>query len=147
VVELADGSLFCFSRTDQGAQYGFRSTDQGKTWTPPAPTELQSPVSPASIKRLPGSQDLLALYNDHSGKFAFPKSKRTPFVAAISSDGGKTWPHRKLIEDDPDGWYCYTAIHFAGDAVLLGYCAGDSKVGRLNRLRIRRISLDWLRQP
>jgi hypothetical protein len=66
-------------------------------------------------------------------------------VTATSSDGGKTWLHRKLIENDPDGWYCYTAIHFTDDAVLLAYCAGDKKVGGLNRLRLRRISLDWLK--
>lgn len=147
VVELADGSLIAWSRTDQGSQYGFSSSDAGKTWTPPAPTELISPTGPASIKRLPESSDLLAIYNDHSGKFPFPKGKRNPFVAAISQDGGKTWPLRKLIESDPDGLYHYTAIHFVGDAVLLGYCAGDSKVGALNRLRIRRIQLNWLRQP
>lgn len=147
VVELADGTLFSWSRTDQGTQYGFRSTDKGRTWTPPAPTELKSPNGPASIKRLPGSDDLLALFPDHSGQFRFTPRKRTPFVAAISSDGGQTWPHRKLIEDDPDGSFHYTAIHFTGDAVLLAYCAGDSKVGALNRLRIRRISLSWLREP
>ena len=146
VVELADGTLFSWSRTDQGAQYGFTSADAGKTWTPPFRTELKSPAGPASIKRLPGSVDLLALYNDHSGQFPFPPKKRNPLVAAISSDGGKTWPQRKLIEGDPEGLYHYTAIHFTGDAVLLGYCAGDSKVGALNRLRIRRISLDSLRQ-
>lgn len=147
VVERADGSLFSWSRTDQGAQFGFESTDAGKTWSPPAPTELKSPNGPASIKRMPGSTDLLAIYNDHSGRFPFPPKKRNPFVAAISRDGGKTWPHRKLIENDPDGLYHYCAIHFAGDAVLLGYCAGDSKVGALNRLRIRRIGLEWLREP
>lgn len=147
VVELGNGDLFAWSRTDQGAQFGFTSTDGGKTWTPPAATEMKSPVSPASIKRWPNSTDLLAIYNDHSGRFPFPKSKRTPLVAAISTDDGKTWPRAKVIEDDPDGWYCYTAIHFAEDAVLLGYCAGDSKVGGLNRLRIRRISLNWLRRP
>ena len=145
VVELADGSLFSWCRTDQGGQYGFLSTDAGKTWSPPVPTEMKSPNGPASIKRLPGSSDLLALYNDHSGQFPFPPKKRNPFVAAISSDGGKTWPQRKLIESDPDGLYHYTAIHFVGDAVLLGYCAGDSKVGALNRLRIRRLTLDELR--
>lgn len=147
VVELADGSLFSWCRTDQGAQYGFNSTDAGRTWTPPVPTEMKSPNGPASIKRLPGSNDLLALYNDHSGKFPFPKGKRNPYVAAISSDGGKTWPLRKRVELDPDGLYHYTAIHFVGDSVLLGYCAGDSKVGALNRLRIRRIPLEWFRQP
>ena len=82
-----------------------------------------------------------------SGLFPFPPKKRNPFVAALSTDGGKTWPKRKLIENDPDGLYHYTAIHFVGDAMLIGYCAGDSKVGALNRLRIRRISLDWLKQP
>ena len=146
-VECADGSLFSWSRTDQGGQYGFRSTDGGVTWTPPEPTELKSPNGTASIKRIPGSDDLLAIFNDHSGRFPFPKGKRNPFVAAISSDSGKTWPVRKLVESDPDGLYHYTAIHFVGDAVLLAYCAGDSKVGALNRLRIRRISLDWFRQP
>ncbi|MES2596493.1 MAG: sialidase family protein [Verrucomicrobiota bacterium] len=147
VVELSGGSIFSWCRTDQGAQYGFTSTDAAKTFTAPLPTEMKSPNGPASIKRLPNSTDLLAIYNDHSGMFPFPPKKRNPFVAAISSDGGKTWPKRKLIENDPDGLYHYTAIHFVGDAMLIGYCAGDSKVGALNRLRIRRITLDWLNEP
>jgi len=147
VVELADGSLISWSRTSQGGQFGFTSTDHGHTWTPPVATELRSPNGPTSIKRLPGSADLLALFNDHSGRFPFPKGKRNPFVAAISSDGGKTWPVRKLVESDPEGLYHYTAIHFVGDSVLLAYCAGDAKVGALNRLRIRRFDQAWLRQP
>lgn len=145
VVELADGRLFSWMRTDQGVQFGSYSTDGGKSWSSPEATALSSPASPASIKRLPGSPDLLAVYNDHSGRFPFPKGKRTPLVAAISTDGGKTWPRRKLVESDPDGCFCYTAIHFTEDAVLLAYCAGDAKIGGLNRLRIRRVTLDWLR--
>jgi len=145
VVELADRTLLGWARTDQGAQYGFASRDAGKTWSAPVPTAVESPLSPASIKRLPGSADLLVIYNDHSGRFPFPKGKRSPLVAAISKDGGRTWPARTRLEEDPDGWYCYTAIHFTGDAVLLGYCAGDSKVGGLNRLRIRRIEMSALR--
>jgi hypothetical protein len=145
VVECADGSLFSWSRTDAGCQYGFRSTDHGKNFTAPEPTELKSPTGPASIERIPGTNDLLALFNDHSGRFPFPKNKRNPYVAAISSDNGKTWPQRTLVESDPDGIYHYTAIHFVGDAVLLGYSAGDSKVGALSRLRIRRIPLSELR--
>jgi len=147
VVELADGRLWSWARTDQGVQFGFVSTDKGKSWSPPAPTPLESPLSPASVKRLPDSADLLAIFNDHSGLFPFVRGKRTPLVAAISSDNGQSWPLRKLIESEPDGWYCYTAIHFVEEAVLLAYSAGDSKVGGLNRLRIRRISLDWFKRP
>jgi Neuraminidase (sialidase) len=147
VVELADGKLFSWARTTLGTQYGFTSADRGKTWSAPEPTALKSPCSPASIKRLPGSSDLLAVFNDHSGEFPFPKNKRTPLATAISADNSKTWAHRKLIESDPDGWYCYTAIHFTDDAVLLAYCAGDKKIGGLNRLRLRRIGLDWLKSP
>ncbi len=147
VVELADGSLFSWARTNVGVQYGFRSTDGGKTFSPPERTSLVSPASPASIKRIPGSSDLLAVYNDHSGRFPFTAKRRTPLVAAISSDDGKTWPVAKVIEGDPDGHFCYTAIHFTGKHVLLAYCDGSmtdkSRYG-LNPHRIRRVSLDWL---
>lgn len=148
VVERADGSLFSWARTDAGFQYGCESKDGGKTWGAPTPTTLASPVSPASIKRIPGSSELLAVFNDHSGRVPFLKGRRSPLVAAISKDGGATWGSPKVLEGDPDGWYCYTAIHFVGDDVLLGYCAGDSaKKTYLNVLRLRKVSLSWLRAP
>jgi sialidase-1 len=143
VVELSDGNVFTWARTDLGAQWGCVSTNAGLSWPPPAATSLKSPLSPASIKRLPGSTDLLAVFNDHSGAFPFPKGKRTPLVAAISSNGGQTWPARKVLEDDPHGVYCYTAIHFVDGAVLLGY--SDWRTNGPHRLRLRRVSLDWLR--
>lgn len=147
VVDLANGKVFSWARTTLGMQYGCTSDDGGKMWSDPEPTSLQSPCSPASIKRLPGSSDLLAIYNDHSGDFPFVAGKRTPLVAGISSDDGKTWTNRKVLESDPEGWYCYTAIHFVDDAVLLAYCAGNKTVGGLSRTRIRRVGLDWLREP
>ena len=154
VVELADGSLFSWARTDQGRQYGFRSEDNGRTWTAPTPTELQSPASPASIKRLPNSDALLAVYNDTSqhaapAPGASPYGGRTPLAAAISRDGGRTWPLRHRLEDNPAGRYCYTAIHFVGDAVLLAYSTGvnPDPAYRWGELRIRRIALTWLEAP
>ncbi len=144
IVELVDGSLLSWFRTDQGVQYECRSTDRGYQWTAVAPGPMHSPASPASLKLLPDGS-LLGVWNDHSGEFAFEAGKRTPLVAAVSPDGGRTWPVKRLLEDDPDGWYCYTAIHLLEDAVLLAYCAGDSKVGGLNRLRLRRLPLDMLR--
>ena len=40
------------------------------------------------------------------------------------------------------GGYCYTAIHFTSDAVLLAYCAGEPEDrSRLARLKVRKIRL------
>jgi len=148
VVELGDGTIFSWARTDAGAQYGSRSSDGGKTWSPPVPTELQSPESPASIKALPGSNTLLAVYNDHSGRFPFSGPRnRTPLVMALSTDGGKSWPTRQQLEDNPTGWYCYTAIHFTHNGVLLAYCASEGDLPHLSRLRIRPVPWSWLAIP
>ena len=148
VVERADGTLLSWARTDRGTQFFCTSADAGRTWSLPAPwSELASPASPASVKRLPDSSELLAVWNDHSGRFPLPPdrkqptAKRTPLVLGLSSDGGRTWPRRRVLERDPEGWYCYTAIHFTPQAVLLAYCAGDAQVGGLNRLRLRR--MEW----
>ncbi len=41
---------------------------------------------------------------------------------------------------DPDGWYCYTAIEFVGDHVLLAHC----EFPRLNSLQVTRLHVGWL---
>lgn len=140
VVELADGSLFSWQRTDQLCQYSSVSTNGGVNWSPPQPSSLHSPISPASIKRLPDSPDLLAIWNDHSGDFPFREGKRTPLVAGISSDGGRTWKAKKVLESDLNSFFCYTTIHFVDNSVLLAY-----STGKLDLLRLRRVNLEWLK--
>ncbi|SDS49269.1 BNR repeat-like domain-containing protein [Opitutus sp. GAS368] len=149
VVELSDGSVYAWFRTDQGAQYESISKDNGVSWSLPRPTELKSPVSPASIKRLPHSATLMVVYNDHSGKVPAPANpkQRAPLAVAFSTDGARTWGPSQVIEDDLTGWYCYTAIHFTDDAVLLSYVAGNAEIGRLSRLRLRRIPFASLPVP
>jgi Neuraminidase (sialidase) len=148
VVELTDGTLFSWSRTDQGEQWSFRSRDGGETWTAPQPTELKSPESPTSIKRLPNSSTLLAIFNDHSGRFPCPAGKdsqiRSPLVAALSFDGGRTWPARKLLEGDLEVNFHYIAILFVDDAMLLGYSQNHVGTAHQGNLRIRRLALSWL---
>ncbi len=145
VVERADGSLWCFTRTDRGRQYGMTSTDGGETWSEPKPTELKSPLAPASVERIPGTDDLLAVWCEYAPgePIAQGHGKRTPLMTAISPDGGRTWPVRRALEEDPEGAYCYTAIHFVGDQVLLAYCAGDPKHVGLDAIRIRKVSMGW----
>lgn len=145
VIEKADGSVYLWARTDLGTQYVSRSTDGGETWSAAVAGPLVSPCSPASIRRLPGNGPWLAVYNDHSGRFPFVPGRRTPLVAAVSDDEGETWRNHKVLADDPDGWYCYTAIHFHGDQVLLSFCAGSRSRGQgLALTRIIRFSSRWL---
>jgi hypothetical protein len=118
--------------------------DGGETWSAPQPTDIYSPVSPASIKRIPKTGDLLLVWNDHSRVEKSRREWRTPFNVAISRDEGKTWSKSKTLEDDPTGWFCYTAIHFVDDRVLLGHCAGALGIGGLNRTQITLFDVDWL---
>jgi sialidase-1 len=156
-VELADGTFFSWARTDQGVQYGCTGHDDGNGAVPifsePKPTELKSPFAPASIKRMPNSSDLLAVWDDHSGRFPYATDAkdnikgRAPLVAGISHDGGKTWPIRKVIEGDIHGQFSYTAIYFVGREAWIAYNAEDRTTPHLGTLRMRRLALDWLRRP
>lgn len=155
VVELADGRLYAYCRTDVGCQYEMFSEDGGETWTSPHASGFSSPPSPLSIKRIPSTGDLLEVWNDHSERLVPVKREdvsfqskswgRTPLVSAISRDEGKTWERHKLLEADPERGFCYTAIHCTDDAVLLAYCCGGGgKSAVLQDLCIRRITLDSL---
>ena len=99
----------------------------------PRAAPLLSPDAPATIVRVPGSADLLAVWNDHCGQAESYRRtqppKRTPLAAAVSHDAGRTWINHRIIEDLPGHGYCYTAVAFAGDRVLLAYCAHNSRYG------------------
>jgi sialidase-1 len=136
VVELKEGRLLMYMRTDAGRQYISYSQDAGETWSRVEPSSLPSPLSPASVARIPWTGELVCLWNDHSGVHPYRAGRRTPLCLALSKDEGRTWSPSEIIEGDPDGWYCYTSITFVGDRMLLSYCAGDPKVGGLNRLKV-----------
>ena len=145
VVELSDGRLMMFMRTNAGCQYVAFSEDGGEHWSDAQPSAIRSPLSPASIKRIPRTGDLLLAWNDnHDPANPARGGDRTPFNVAVSSDEGRSWTHQKTIADDPAGWYCYTAIHFEDDRVLLAHVAGDAERGRLATTRITGFDLDWL---
>lgn len=144
VVELEDGHLFCYTRTDLGCQYTSHSYDYGMTWEPFVPSQFTSPVSPLSIKKVPGKEIYVAVYNPTPTPKDKPKYGwgRTPLILKTSTDGCRTFGKPMVIEDDPESGYCYTAIYFTDDALLLAYCAGGPDDGGcLNRLRIRKIPL------
>ncbi|HUZ61090.1 MAG TPA: sialidase family protein [Hanamia sp.] len=134
IIQLRNDSLFMFIRTDTGVQYASYSVDKGETWSPVQPIHIASPLSPASIARIPDSGDLLMVWNNNG-----TNQKRTPLNVAVSKNEGKSWEHIKIIEDDPDGVYCYTAIHFTGKYVLLAF-ANWKTMGTT----IIRLNLQWI---
>ena len=122
VVELADGRIMMLIRASGGRQYQSYSSDGGITWSIAVPSGLKSPLSPASVKRVPGKKDLLAVNNNNgqAGPGYF-KAKRTPLTIHLSKDHGQTWERVTDIENDPEETYAYTAIHFEGPYVLFAY--------------------------
>ncbi len=144
IVELKDKSIMLFCRTDSGVQFISYSNNEGLSWSPAEPGNIKSPLSPASIERIPSTGDLLLVWNNNFKPVGDGK-KRSPFNLAISMDDGKSWIKTKTIESDSMGWYCYTAIEFVGNHILLGHCAGDRRVTNgLATTHITRLSLDWI---
>lgn len=147
VIELENGVLWAYCRTDKFCHYEFFSMDQGETWTTPQPSRFSAPDSPLHIVREPSSAALIAIWNPipkYNGRETTAVNLgRTPFVYAVSHDDGKTFGAQKIIEDDPTHGYCYPAVFFTKDrAMLVAYCAGGEEDGLcLARLSIKKIAL------
>ncbi len=144
VVELSNGKIFLFCRTDEGHQFISISKDDGQTWRDLEVSSIVSPLSPASIKRIPSTGDLFLVWNNNFQPQAPNGGKRTPLNTALSKDEGKTWQNIKTIESDPDGTFCYTAIEFVGENILLAYTAGNRETFPLSGIQMRRFPLRWV---
>jgi sialidase-1 len=118
VTELKDGRVLMLIRNGFGCIAKSYSTDHGETWSKPELIrELEAPVAPSSIFRIPQTGDLLLVWNRN------PKL-RNPLNSAISKDEGKTWESIRTV-DDNDGppWpgLAYTSITPVGDNIILTY--------------------------
>ena len=142
IVELKDGRLLMFTRTNAGYQYFSYSSNHGKKWTEVKAGNLVSPVSPATIERVPSTGELVAIWNNNLSEDEQRAKYRTPLTIGLSRDEGKSWENLKNLEDDPNGWYCYTAVYFIGEKMLLGYCAGDRETSRLDNTSIVLVDLE-----
>jgi len=141
LIEMRDGRIMMYIRASGGWQQLSFSNDLGKTWSPIEKSNIVSPISPATIEKIPGTRDWLLVWNNN-GK----SDRRTPLTSAISKDEGKTWKHIKNINGDPDLWLCYIAIHFVDKKhLLLGYCAGSqSKNTYLSVTDVTLLKKSWL---
>ena len=97
VVELKDGRLLMFGRTNLGRIFQSYSDDRGATWGQPAPTELALLPSPCSLRRIPTTGDLLVIWNQSSAWEIMNGLYRHRLSCAISEDEGVTWTHFKNL--------------------------------------------------
>lgn len=150
VLEMKNGCIWAWARTDLGAQWEMYSFTGGETWTPAAPSCFTGPQSPLCVKRLSDGR-MLALYNPvplYNGKSATVNGiwtgGRTPLSVRVSCDDGAHWDDPVNIETDEGSGYCYTAImEEKPGSVLLSYCAGGQGDGScLTRLRVARLTMD-----
>ncbi|WP_425616075.1 exo-alpha-sialidase [Anatilimnocola sp. NA78] len=143
VVELADGKLLMIVRTQLGHIGTSTSTDGGDHWSEPSKLSVPSPESPATIRTIPATGDLLLVWNNNFAAGQGHGGKRTPLSTAISSDGGQTWKHTRNLETDPNEGYAYTSVLFHKDRVLLSYYVGKIGAGPLSS-RFRSLPVRWL---
>lgn len=102
LIETEPGKLTALFRS-RFADYIYiaYSADNGDTWTVPVRTEL--PNNNASISALKLQSGALALafnavgFNETMGRTVWP-GQRCPVTLAVSDDGGKTWPYRRVLE-------------------------------------------------
>jgi Neuraminidase (sialidase) len=136
VVELKDGRVMMVIRTDLGRIYRSYSSDRGITWTKPEAMELKSPVSPATVVRIPSTGHLLMVWNNTEPSKDNAGLPRSPLSTAISKDEGKTWENIRNLEDAPDGNYCYISVTFKGSKAILTYYERAS-------LKVAVVDVDW----
>ena len=105
-------------RTPLGRFYQSWSDDNGATWSLPEPSSLASALAPGAIGKIPGTDDLLIVWNQCSPDETQRGMQRHRLSTAVSRDGGATWSHgrnvfsifhqegdRTYVEPPPPGSY------------------------------------------
>jgi hypothetical protein len=146
VLELNDRRVLMIVRTQLGEIYASFSNDRGQSWSPALPWSIRSPESPATLRRIPATGDLLLVWNPVYNAGAEHGGKRTPLVAAISTNEGRTWSAPHTLEDRTDQEYAYTSVTFFEHRVLLSYYVADASTGRIST-RFRSLPLNWFYKP
>lgn len=142
VVELAGGKLLMHIRTQLGHIAVSESSDGGETWTEARSWNVRGPESPATLRRIPSTGDLLLVWNDTFRRGEDHGGRRTPLTAAVSTDDGKSWTYHRDLEPDAKDTYAYTSILFHHGRALMTYYVDAGKSGLLSS-RFRSVPISW----
>lgn len=121
VEQTADGRVLMVMRNQLGKLYFSESKDDGVTWSLAFASTLTAPESCPELTRIPGTNDLLMIWNNSfDPKFRSHFGKRSPLTAAVSHDQGRTWQRVRDIETDPTRAFSNPGCRFtrAGRAII-----------------------------
>jgi len=110
-VELADGSLLGYMRTDDGFVWRSTCRDGGQMWSEPKRTKVPNNDSGLDLARLANGHLVLAFNNTSE------RGTRNPLTVAVSTDDGETWPRMIDLETD-QAEYSYPAVIVAADQTI-----------------------------
>lgn len=163
LVPRADGALLMVMRTTLGRPLFSESRDGGATWSKPQPYVITSPDAPTYLTRIPGTDDLLLVWNNNFNPSAehelvVPATDagpgrrvtlgrhavtRCPLLCAVSRDGGRTWGLPRALETDINYEWAYPGVVFHGDTALIHFYRSPA-VTRGRELMLARAPIRWL---
>jgi alpha-L-rhamnosidase len=111
-----DGKLQILCRSRNRSIVESWSTDNGKTWSPLAPTALPNNNSGTDAVTLADGRQLL-VYNHVKTPEGEKKGARTPLNVAVSRDG-KKWFAALVLEDSPISQYSYPSVIQSADGFV-----------------------------
>ena len=147
IAERADGSLLMTMRTAMGTQFYAESADRGETWSDPRSLELISPLAPANLSRIPGTNKLLMVWTPNYEAAKRLMGNRNTIIACVSEDGGRTWPHakRKVLIHDSSRSIDYPSVLYYKDEVwiTLRVSSGPGVLQGKTGTGLMRVPLKW----
>ena len=101
ISETADGRLLMFMRNEVGRIAQSYSEDGGQHWTAASLNDLVSSNSEIWLSQIPGTGDLLCVWNQASTQEVKTGYYRARLTSAISKDSGATWEHFRTLAMSP----------------------------------------------
>jgi len=148
IAERADGSLLMTLRTAMGTQFFSESFDRGETWTDPRSLELISPLAPANLTRIPGTDKLLMVWTPNYEHAKFLMGRRNTIAVCVSDDGGRSWPlaRRKILIHDSGKSTDYPSVLYHRDEIwiTLRVSSGSGVLQGLTGTALVRVPLTWV---
>lgn len=105
-INIGNDSVLLMTRTAEGHLWSSYSTDDGKTWTYPAPTKMVQPDAPPMIYKLSDNKTLITFIHNENHDLNYTglnggkkeiMMDRSELWFCLSTDDGKNWSEPRLV--------------------------------------------------